>query len=185
MSRVYVYQIARAGLFEDVGEAPNARNFHVAIWQYLGRTHHGWPKSYHCIASRGGRPGDPLEKLWAAIKEIPRAHGLAMAATYDRCWFPIGLREETADALTALAALPIDEWSSPTLSRAAEIVREIDRGALGFTFASSLASSWHCPKADDSAEAKWHHDVPFHMNGARCSACGKDDIENAAEIVAP
>lgn len=185
MSRVYVYEIDRDGVFDGIGEAPNAHNFHVAIWQYLGGKHHGWPKSYHCIATRGGHPNDPLEKLWASIKQLPREHGLAMASTYDRCWFPIGLREETADALSALAALPIDELSSPTLRRAAEIVREVDRKALGFTFASSLASSWSCPKAYDDADAKWHHDVPFHMNGAKCSACGKDDIENAAEIVAP
>lgn len=175
MSRVTVYAIDKHNRFDDVGEASNAHNFHVAIWQHLGRKHCGWSREYNCIAI-ADRLGGPLDKLWANIATLPRSDGLAMAATFDRCWFPIVLRDETVAALREIAEY------APTARAVAELVAAIGDDARGFTFALSLASSWNC--VDEDRDDEWHHRVQFERGSRLCLQCGEADIDNASELVA-
>lgn len=180
MSRVYVYTIGERNVFKEVGEARNANAFHVSIWRHLGIKHHGWKDDWSWWSTHG--PQGHLELLWKDIAKLPRIDGLAMASTFDRCWFPWALLGETAAALDAISS------HATTASEVADILREQKDPARGFTFASSLAGAWSCSAIEDEdSEGRWHHHVRFGKNEHACchEGCTTDDIENAAEIVAP
>ena len=169
MSYVSIHTLSLSGDVDRVGEASNASAFHMSIWKTLGMRRHGWLDDYRWFSDSSGN--GPLEKLWASIKTLPREEGLAMAATYDRCWFDWSLLDETIAALDA-----IDPFAT-TAGDVANILRELKKQtpARAFTFMSSLASSWRCQKADS------YHDLDF--DAGVCRTCGLADFESAGVIV--
>lgn len=180
VSRVHLYAIDRRNIFHDAGEARNSHAFHVSIWRHLGIKHHGWRDDWSWWSDRSAN--NHLEKLWADIGRLPRLDGLAMAATFDRCWFPWLLLGETIAALDAIAP------HAATAGEAADIMRTWTEPQRGFAFASSLASAWSCNGAsgdeDEDEDGRWHHHVRFGKDERVCVRCGKDDIGNAARLVA-
>lgn len=181
MSRVTLYTIDSRNLFHDEGEAENANAFHVSIWRHLGEKHRYWPAGDWSWWSRRDA-GNPLGALWQDIGKLPRHDGLAMAATFDRCWFPWSLLGETIAALQEIAP------HAHTAGAAADIMRQWAEPQRGFTFASSLASSWNCRGSigdeDEDEDGRWHHHVRFGKDERKCLRCGKSDILNAAALVA-
>lgn len=181
MSYVSIYRIDDRNVFHNSGEARNAHAFHVSIWRHLGIKHHDWKDDWSWWSFREPGPGDPLEKLWAGIGNLPRLEGLAMAATFDRCWFPWALLDETIVALFEISP------HASTAGEAAAIMREWKGQSRGFTFASSLASSWHCSALgeDEDSAGRSHHHIRFGKNERACrhAGCSVADIDNAAMLV--
>lgn len=172
MSFVTVYTIDRANRFAKVGEAKNASAFHIAIWRHLGIKHQGWSDDWSWF---GNRSRGRHEELWAEIGTMPRADGLAMAATFDRCWFPWSIRADTISALRSHAT------HAATAGALASLLTGIAGKHRGLAFASSLADAWVCY----GEGGRWHHHVRFAKNERMCRACGVSDIGNAADLVAP
>lgn len=171
MSRVYVYSIDRRGHVVLGEEASNVHTFHVAIWQHLAVKRGLITAADHIMIPIGG-PRPQIYRLWASIGTLPRQDGLALAATFDRCWFPVEMRDETA------AALEVAEGWAPTAPEVARILREWrpDRRDRGFTFGSSLADAWYCAGGERLHE--------LSRDGRRCRRCGIADVQIASEIVA-
>lgn len=159
--------IDRRGNLESVGEAPNSHAFHVAIWSHMLRKYE--------LASGAVLPTLNLQvlgRLWSRVGKLDRADGLAVAATFDRCWFP---REEKVlrELFDALRRPMGDAWTSYNVAQCINHVdwRQHDRG---IAFQGSLASPWACGVTDG-----WHR---VDRDGHACRDCGKT-IQHAVHML--
>lgn len=163
MSRVEAYAIDRHGDLVGLGEVPNAWRFHVEIWERM-LDKHGLKASGEHAMTRG-----VSERLWSRVAKIPRADGLVVAATFDRCWFPIAIVDELS------AALALGPGSSAEVGALLQTHR-LKPSDLGVTFASSTANAWNCETLDG------YHQLRAD-GGHACSACSKK-IQRADHLLA-
>lgn len=158
MSYVSVYKINTNFELVRIAQVQNARWFYLDIWDELKKRH-------FCSTE---------EQLWAKIGEIPRLEGLAMAATFDRCWCPVSTLDEMIHALQRMGEY------APSAAGVAHVLNNLDtEGVVGVAFDSSLSDIWKCSKGDHEAD-DWYHQ--FDAAADQCKRCEKS-IEQASEIV--
>lgn len=164
MSRVYVLKIDARGRVDSVGEVENAWNFHVAIWAGLMKIH----------GIHDGRITHDLKKLgqlWCRAATLPPMDGLLLAATFDRCWFPIHV------VPTLIAAMCEERRFRHSAGSVAHIVERVGGvGARGFAFSGSVATPWSCHMNEDTGNHVLDHD------GHACRLCEKR-IQDAEHLL--
>lgn len=165
MSRVYIRRIDRCGRSDTIGEVANSHRFHVAVWSGMLRAHglYGGPLPTLDLKILG--------RLWSRVARLPRADGLIVAATFDRCWFH-------RDVITELfVAMCEEKRFDSNLWDVARIIEKhgIDQGMRGIAFEGSLASPWWCSVTDE-----WH---VLDEAGHACKDCGKR-IQDAEHMLA-
>jgi hypothetical protein len=119
------------------------------------------------------------DRLRRLVSKMPREDGLALACTFDRCWFDWSMIGETATALEAMAEY------APTAEIVARVLRDIRGygGDLGIAFAPSISNAWHCKAAATPADITH---VVGGGNGRSCARmeCSKE-LLRALELVSP
>jgi hypothetical protein len=170
VSRVYIRAIDKAGESETVGEVPNSWLFHVAIWGGMMRIH-GIHSGYtHDLKTLG--------KLWSRVAKLPRADGLLVAATFDRCWFPIHIVPELVGAMYE------EQRFDSNLRQVADVVaRRNANRTRGYAFSGSIASPWSCPKTDELHVLEVDKSPIRSRAGHQCKNCGAQ-IQNAEHTLA-
>jgi hypothetical protein len=163
MSRVYIRRIDRQGHSETIGEVANSSRFFVAVWGGMLKLHglHDGPTLDLKI----------LGRLWSRVARLPRADGLIVAATFDRCWFH---REVVAELVAAMCS---EKRFESSLFEVGHLIEKhgVDTSTRGIAFEGSLASPWACAVTDE-----WH---VLDRDGHACKDCGKR-IQDAEHMLA-
>lgn len=171
MSYVNIHIVNQDGTLTTLTDvADNGHAFHVAIWNHLASTR---------LRVSGYPSAADLDRLWDGIGMLPRPEGIALAATFDRCWFTWSWRDEVCAALRAASSY------ASTCNRVADILAKVvglGAGPRGFAFSASVADTWQCSAADDCDMDDLHH---LDDAGTQCTRCNTADIIRADRIVHP